>query len=186
MIFCITSTKPQARARFIIVKNTMVEFMNASRSCMSGVANRSIAIDRSIAEAQLVDRAWFCVELTRYQKRTFFNQYSCLLHFMTFSTCDFITGRSRVNKKFSSRSQSKISWPPLLYVNGDPPVKGLKLCMSYSFSRKIRIYQQTKMTKPFKICCCVTTISKFALMNIWDQSSVHTCHLFLVTLKHKI
>jgi len=31
-----------------------------------GVANTSIAIDRSIVECQLVDRAWFCIELTRY------------------------------------------------------------------------------------------------------------------------
>jgi len=35
------------------------------------------------------------------------------LQFMTFYICDFITDRSRVIKKFSSRSQSKISWPPL-------------------------------------------------------------------------
>jgi len=26
------------------------------------------------------------------------------------------TGRSRINKKFSSRAQSKTSWPPLVYV----------------------------------------------------------------------
>ena len=31
----------------------------------AGVANKSIAIDRSIAEAQLVDRAWFYIEMTR-------------------------------------------------------------------------------------------------------------------------
>jgi len=29
----------------------------------TGVANKSIAIDRSIAECQLIDRAWFCIEL---------------------------------------------------------------------------------------------------------------------------
>jgi len=35
---------------------------------------------------------------------------------MTFSTCDLITtGRSRVIRNFSSRSQSKTSWPPLMY-----------------------------------------------------------------------
>ena len=58
-----------------------------------GVANRSIAIDRSIAESQLVDRDWFCTELTRYLKRTIFNECSFLLHFLTFSTCVFLTGR---------------------------------------------------------------------------------------------
>jgi len=42
----------------------------------AGVANKSIAIDRSIAECQLVDRAWFFIQLTRYIKRTRFNQYS--------------------------------------------------------------------------------------------------------------
>ena len=42
----------------------------------SRVANKSIAIDRSIAERQLVDRAWFCIELTRYLKGALFNQYS--------------------------------------------------------------------------------------------------------------
>ena len=40
-----------------------------------GVANTSIAMDRSTAEPKLVDRARFCNELTRYLKRTFFNQY---------------------------------------------------------------------------------------------------------------
>ena len=39
------------------------------------MVNKSIAIDQSIAECRLVDRAWFCIELTRYLKRTFFNQY---------------------------------------------------------------------------------------------------------------
>jgi len=33
-------------------------------------------------------------DFTRYLKRTFFNQYSFLLHFMTFPTCDFINDRS--------------------------------------------------------------------------------------------
>jgi len=42
---------------------------------VSGVANPSIAIDRSIAESQLVDRAWFHIELTTYLKSSFFNQY---------------------------------------------------------------------------------------------------------------
>ena len=51
-------------------------FSSLDKSSESGVANRSIAIDRSIAESQLVDRARFCIELTRYLKRTFFNQYS--------------------------------------------------------------------------------------------------------------
>jgi len=32
--------------------------------------------NKSIAECHLVDRACFCIELTRYLKRTFFNQYS--------------------------------------------------------------------------------------------------------------
>jgi len=32
--------------------------------------------NRSIAEFHLVDCAWFCIGLTRYLKRTFFNQYS--------------------------------------------------------------------------------------------------------------
>ena len=40
------------------------------------MATKSIAIERSIAESQLVDRAWFCIELTRYVKRTLYNQYS--------------------------------------------------------------------------------------------------------------
>jgi len=31
---------------------------------------------RLIAKCQSVDRAWFCIELTRYLKRTLFNQYS--------------------------------------------------------------------------------------------------------------
>jgi len=30
----------------------------------------------SIGECQLVDRAWFCTDLTRYLKRTLFNQCS--------------------------------------------------------------------------------------------------------------
>jgi len=47
----------------------------SGRYCNVGVANTSIAIDRSIAESQLVDRAWFYIELKRYLKRTFFNQY---------------------------------------------------------------------------------------------------------------
>jgi len=34
-----------------------------------GVANSN----RSIAESQLVDRAWICIELTRYLKRTTFS-----------------------------------------------------------------------------------------------------------------
>jgi len=42
----------------------------------AGVANKSIAIDRSIAECQLVDRVWFYIQVTRYLKRTLFNQYS--------------------------------------------------------------------------------------------------------------
>jgi len=40
------------------------------------VANKSIAIDRSIAEGQLVDRARFCIELAIYLRRTLFNQHS--------------------------------------------------------------------------------------------------------------
>ena len=42
---------------------------------LPGIANTPIAIDRSIDESQLVDRSWFCIELTRYLKRTFFNKY---------------------------------------------------------------------------------------------------------------
>jgi len=45
-----------------------------------------VVANRSIAESKLVDRAWFCIELTRYLKRTLFNQYSLLLHFLTFCT----------------------------------------------------------------------------------------------------
>jgi len=33
-------------------------------------------------------------DFTRYRKRTFFNQYSFSLHFMTFPTCGFVTDRS--------------------------------------------------------------------------------------------
>jgi len=75
------------------VKDSMLYVRDALRQgCFtSGMANRSIV------ESQLVDRPWFCIELTKYLKITFFNQYSFLLHFMTFSTCDFITHRSIVS-----------------------------------------------------------------------------------------
>ena len=42
--------------------------LEVNLSSRAGVANRSIAIDWSIAESQLVDHAWFCIELTRYLK----------------------------------------------------------------------------------------------------------------------
>jgi len=85
--------------------------LQQSQYCAAGVANTSI----SIAECHLVDRAWFCIELTRYLKWTFFNQYSFLCYFVLVALLS--TRRSRVIKKFSSLSQSKASWPPLLYSN---------------------------------------------------------------------
>jgi len=95
------------------------------QNCLtSGVANTSIAIDQSIAETQVIDHAWFCVELTRYLNITFFIQYfrklhkneqRCILLLIVLVTL-LPTGRSRVIKKFSSRSQSKTSWPPLSYI----------------------------------------------------------------------
>ena len=57
------------------------------------------AANRSIAEYQLVDRTWFCLELTRCLRRPFFNQYFVLLHFLLVTLLP--TGRSRDIKKFS-------------------------------------------------------------------------------------
>jgi len=80
---------------------------------ISGVANRSFA------QSLLVDRAWFCIELTRNLKRTFFNQLFLFVAFYEIFLLVTLlpTGRSRVIKKFSSRSQSMTSCPPLVYLN---------------------------------------------------------------------
>jgi len=144
--------------------------------------SRSPSRSRSTGRSPIV--SWFCIELTRYLKRTLFNQYSrkytkiihrwvghvyslvpfamadhrlarqmpqrscnvflllrdshdvgvtdilpavhhLRMRWYTICTCDtqlrhfalvalLPTGRSRVMKKFSSRSQSKTSWPPLV------------------------------------------------------------------------
>ena len=148
-------------------------------------------VNRSIAECCLVDLAWFCIEWTRYLKRTFFNQYCrkyikllsitwlvtynvyslvplviadhrlaqsmpwryckmlfyycaviicnlgvtdtlpsvhhlirrwytvfahMMLNFGTVFVTLLSTGRSRVINKFSSRSQSKTSWPSMKWT----------------------------------------------------------------------
>ena len=104
------------------VSRAICEIKIVSRT--SGLANTSIAIDRSIAECQLIDRSWFCIELTRHLKAHFSINipfYCILWHFVLVTLLP--TSRSRVIKKFSSRSQSKTSWPPLPYINAWNPAK---------------------------------------------------------------
>jgi len=55
----------------------------------TGVANTSIAIDWLITKSQLVNRALFCVELTRYIKI-----FSINIPFYDICTCDLITDQS--------------------------------------------------------------------------------------------
>jgi len=45
------------------------------------LANRSIAIDRSIAESKQVDRAWFCIELTKIPKKNIFQSIFLFIAF---------------------------------------------------------------------------------------------------------
>jgi len=127
------------------------------------MANTSIAIDRSIAETQLIDRTWFCIELTRYL-RTFFIQYfrklhenekRCILwHFVLVTLLP--TGRSRVIKKFSRRSQSNTSWPPLAYstetaINASRLIKNL-IIARYSQSVKMVVYLRKRSHNRFSHC----------------------------------
>ena len=58
----------------ILLKCYNVEF---ARTCVRSKQTHAPEVtNKSIAASKLVDRAWFCIGLTRYLKRTLFNQYS--------------------------------------------------------------------------------------------------------------
>jgi len=136
---------------------------------IAGVANTSMAIDRSIAETQLIDRTWFCIELTRYLRRKFFIQYFRKLYknknVVFYDILYFWlipTDRSRVINKFSSRSLSKTSWPSLIYsICSTPELSERNICdcLKMKFPSPLGGIQQAVHQKQFRKALLLVLLS---------------------------
>jgi len=72
------------------------------------------------------------------------------------------TGRSRVIKKFSSRSQSKTSWPPLCYIDQSPVAVG-NVQQTYIGIRHVRVQHHSEKLYSRKMCL----ENKFWFRRLW-------------------